>query len=117
MTKRQERKKLNNIPDDETGSVLKAYVKDGSDLSKPMNIDFFVVVPSKDNGEAVAQEIETLGFQTSVEFDDEAKEWTCYCNITIIPTYSNVVAIEKRLDDISKLFGGFSDGFGSYGNA
>ncbi|QTL36562.1 ribonuclease E inhibitor RraB [Pseudoalteromonas viridis] len=108
---------MDNIPNDETGAALKAYVKDGSDLSKPMNMDFFIAVPNKVKGDAIAQKVTKLGFQTSVEFDDEAQEWTCYCNKTIVPSYSNVVAIEKQLDEVSKPYGGYSDGFGSFGNA
>ncbi|WP_045390093.1 ribonuclease E inhibitor RraB [Vibrio rotiferianus] len=108
---------MHNIPDDETGLALKVYINNGSDLSKPMNMDFFVAVPSKAKGLAVAREVEKLGFQTSVEFDNEEREWTCYCNKTIIPSYSNVVAIEQQLDRVSKPFDGVVDGFGSYGNA
>ena len=105
------------FPNDETGEVLKGYVEKGSDLSKPMEIDFFVAIPSKEAGVRVIEEVEELGFKTSVEFDDETNEWTCYCTKTIIPNYSEIIEIEKKLSLIAQTHGGYADGFGSYGNA
>ncbi|MES9904409.1 MAG: ribonuclease E inhibitor RraB [Sedimenticola sp.] len=106
-----------SIPNDETGNALRQFVKDGSDLSEFMEIDFFVAIPSKQKGNEVALEARELGFKTSVELDVESGEWTCYCTKTLIPEYLEVVKIEKQLSTIAKLRGGYADGFGSYGNA
>lgn len=108
---------MTSIPNDETGNALRQFVKDGSDLSKFMEIDFFVAVPSKQKGNEVAFEAGKLGFKTSVELDVESSEWTCYCTKTLIPKYLEVVKIEKQLSTIAKSYGAFTDGFGSYGNA
>lgn len=108
---------MTHIPNDETGVALKQFVKDGSDLSKLMEIDFFVAIPSKQKGNKVALEAEELGFKTSIEFDVESGEWTCYCTKTLIPEYLEVVKIEKQLSSIAKQHDGYVDGFGSYGNA
>jgi regulator of RNase E activity RraB len=104
------------IPNDETGEALREILKNGSDLTRPMEIDFFVAVPSKKTGNQVALKAKALGFKISVEQDDETGDWTCYCTKTLIPEYSKVVKIEKQLSSISKVYGGYSDGFGSYGN-
>ena len=85
------------------------------DLSKPMEIDFFVAVPSKKSGNIVAEKIRNMGFKINVEQDDETGEWTCYCTKTLIPEYSEVVKIEKELTSIAQPYGGYADGFGSYG--
>ena len=35
---------------------------------------------------------------------------------TLIPNYYEIVKIEEELDNIAKLYGGYIDGFGSFGN-
>jgi hypothetical protein len=81
-----------------------------------MEIDFFVAVPGEEAGEAIAKRARSLGFATSVEQSAKTGEWTCYCTKTIVPSYENVVAIERQLDSVARARGGYSDGFGSYGN-
>jgi regulator of RNase E activity RraB len=110
------------IPDDATGDALKVIAEKGSDLTKPMKIDFFVAVPSKETGDKVALKARDLGFTTSVEMDDvdlddDGMLWTCYCTKVLVPEYDEVVKIEQQLDSIAKEFGGHIDGFGTFGNA
>ncbi|WP_375753776.1 ribonuclease E inhibitor RraB [Vibrio sp. HN007] len=108
---------MSQFPDDETGATLYQFQQHGFDLSKPLEMDFFVAVPSEGKGNLVALQADKLGFNTCVEQDEETKEWTCYCTMTLVPKYSEVVKIEEQLTKIAKPYGGYADGFGSYGNA
>lgn len=105
---------LNLMPDDETGNVLREFQANGIELSRPLEMDFFVAVPSKKSGDKIAVKVKCLGFKPSVEKDNETGDWTCYCTKTLIPEYSEVVKIEKELDSIAQPLGGFADGFGFY---
>lgn len=105
------------LPDDETGSALRRYVMEGSDLRRPMSMDFFALVPTENAGKKMVDVVQTLGFSTSVEYDQQTETWTCYCTKTIVPSYKAVTQIEEQLDLIAKGFGGRIDGFGSFGNA
>ena len=58
------------------------------DSFKPIEIDFFVFVPSKRLGDQVALEVDKLGFKTSVEQDEETGEWTWYSTKSLIPECS-----------------------------
>lgn len=107
---------IDSLPNDATGNALRQYVKEGSSLHRPMSIDFFVLLPSEDAGNQVAREVRELAFDTSVEYDEETKQWTCYCTKSIIPRYEAIVRIEEQLDSIAQGYGGRIDGFGSYGN-
>lgn len=107
---------MKTLPNDDTGNALKCIEENGSDLTKPLTMDFFIAVSSKSNGDKVANEVKNLGYQTSVEFDEETDSWTCYCTKTMIPTYPSVVASEQELDMIAQKYSGYIDGFGSYGN-
>lgn len=102
---------------DETANALQRLADTGSDLTKPMKMDFFVAVPSESAGQMVAIKAGDLGFETSVEQDSETGDWTCYCSKILIPEFHEIVNIEKQLNAISTQYGGYIDGFGSYGNS
>jgi regulator of ribonuclease activity B len=106
-----------DLPNDSDGDALRRLVRDGSDLSKPMTIDFAVAVPDKFAGEAVAERASSLGFRPHIYHDAKDDSWTCNCTKVLVPDYCAIVAIQKRLDEISRPFGGKSDGWGSFGNA
>jgi len=108
---------MTELPDNATGDALRRILYAGSDLSKPLEMDFFMAVPSEDAGNRVAKMAQQIGFTTKVERDEETSEWTCYCTKTIVPDYAEVVKMEETLDAIAKPFGGYIDGFGSFGNA
>ena len=108
---------MHSIPSDETATALKNYEVNGSDLTKPMEIDFFIAINSQAEGDLVSFKVQALGFKASVEQDIETSQWTCYCTKTIIPEYFKVSRIENLLDTIARAHGGYYDGFGSYGNA
>lgn len=81
---------------------MRRYVAEGSDLSRPMEIDFFVAIPNREAGEGVAAHTMELGFATSVEQDEATLEWTCYCTKTIVPSYAAVRTIGQQLDKIAR---------------
>ncbi|WLQ14319.1 ribonuclease E inhibitor RraB [Hahella aquimaris] len=99
-----------------TLNVLQQLESLGSDLSKPMVIDFFIALRSETDGEKIRSEVESLGFSFSVELDAESKEWTGYCSIKVVPSHEAISMLERKLHDIASKVGGKGDGFGSYGN-
>jgi len=105
------------IDADATRAALERIARDGSDLGRPLKMDFFVAVPDESSGHVVAARAATAGFETSVEQDSETREWTCYCTKVLVPSYQAVVAIEAQLDSLARDIGGYSDGFGTFGNA
>lgn len=108
---------MNQFPDDETGDALSQFQENGFDMSRPMEVDFFIAVPSEQAGNQLAREAKKLGFNVSVEKDDDSGEWTCYCTKRLVPEYTEIVRIEKDLDNLASSYGGYADGFGSYGNS
>jgi regulator of RNase E activity RraB len=103
--------------EDATWAALQRIAQDGSDLDRPLKMDFFVAIPDEASGQIVASRASTLGFDTSVEQDSKTSAWTCYCTKVIVPSYPAVIAIEAQLDALARDVGGSSDGFGTYGNA
>ncbi len=105
------------IPDDETGSAIQRWASQGSDLAKPMMIDFFIIVPTEEKGIYVTQLKELKDYKVTIEHDEESGIWTCYCSKEMIPRYSDLVMTESLMETIADLVGGEFDGFASYGNA
>lgn len=100
------------FPNDEDGQVLKMLYKQGVDFKELQNVDFFVAVPDKQNGEACLKTLRSDGFNCELEQDDETEEWTCYCSVQMLLTYEDIIAIQKRLDELSKPYDGYTDGWG-----
>lgn len=96
-----------------TVKALEVYKEHGSDLTKPMTMEFFVLLPSEAAATEIAKTCSSRGFATKVKHTPTVGGFTCYCEKTIIPSYENVRAIELELDSIARPFGGKSDGFGS----
>jgi hypothetical protein len=104
-----------DYPDDADGDALRRVAQDGSDMSKPMDIDFAVAAPDEDSSNAIAQAARVQGYRTDVHRGDDGK-WSCYCTRTMIATYDEVVRVQAELDALSRPLGGHADGWGTFGN-
>ena len=105
------------FPDDADGDALRRFVDGGSDLSKPMLIDFQIAVPNEAAGRSMAAAADKLGYATKIYDSPECSlPWTCECSKTMIATYESVVAAQRELAKFALQFGGYPDGWGSFGN-
>jgi hypothetical protein len=39
----------------------------------------------------------------------------CYCSKNIMLDYNEIISIQEQLNEISRPFGGYSDGWGTFG--
>ena len=89
----------------------------GFQMDHPMEMDFQVAVPSESAAQRVAEEARAAGYRPSVHDSPTCTlPWTCECTVVLVPTYEAVIAAERELDRIGRRFGGFGDGFGSWGD-
>lgn len=103
--------------DEGDGDALRRLLRDGSDLSKPMEIDFCILTPDEETGRKIAALAAPLGYQVKVSDNEFNDGWTCYCTRTLVPDYDTIIEIQATLDAIARPFGGKIDGWGSFGNA
>jgi hypothetical protein len=101
-----------SYPDDPDGDALRRVASTGADMSLLMAIDFFVKVPGREAGEAVARIASGAGYCTDLVYDED-DAWDCYCTKTMLPTYDGIVQAQRELDELSRPFGGQSDGWGT----
>src|SRR5260370_34232855 len=97
-----------DFPNDADGDALRR-VAERSDMSKPMDIDFAVDVPSKRSGEEVQRVAAQRGFRPTLHFDETDQRWTCYCAKQMVPTYEAGIAAQKELDKPSAAFVGYRE--------
>ncbi len=102
-------------PNDADGDALRR-VAERSDMSKPMDLDFAVDIPTQASGENVARLAAERGYKAAVELHEPSQRWTCYCTKRMVPTYDAIIEAQKELDKLSAAFGGHSDGWGTLGN-
>ena len=104
------------FPNDADGDALRRFVESGSDLAKPMSIDFQVAVPDENAAKGLAEIAYKLGYRVRLYPSPECSlPWTCECSARMMASYDAVIAIQKE-SDIASPFGGKPDGWGSLGN-
>jgi signal recognition particle subunit SEC65 len=105
------------FPNDADGDALRRIADLGSDLSRPMFVNFQVAVPDEESAKELAAVARKLGYRVSVyDSSDCALPWTSECSTRMVVTYESVLAIQDELAEISRPFGGFPDGWGTFGN-
>jgi hypothetical protein len=106
-----------DFPNDADGDALRRFIENGSDLSKPMLIDFQVAVPDEIAAGALAEAARKLGYHAKTYASPECSlPWTCECSTRMIGTYDGVIAVQQELARLAVPFGGHPDGWGSFGN-
>ena len=107
---------LRIYPNDADGDALQRVADHGSDMSQPMSIDFCVAIPDEISGKAVAEVATSSGYVTKVVKDHNGTSWTCYCTKEMVATYNAIIAAQDELNELSKPFAGYSDGWVTGGN-
>jgi regulator of RNase E activity RraB len=109
-----------DYPNDADGDALRQVVSIGSDMSRPMDIDFEIATPDEAAAERVADEVAKLGYRISIDFYDKEgtrDPWTCNCTRTMVAEYDAIIAVQAELDAIARPLGAYVDGWGTFGNA
>jgi hypothetical protein len=104
-------------PDDADGLALRAVAGSGSDLSRPMVIDFSIRVADEASGQRIAALVEALGFDPSIHHDPDRDAWSIYASKSMLATYAGVLAARTQLNQLVQPHGATCDGWASFGNS
>lgn len=107
---------MSDLPNDSDGDAIRLVIKDGADLSRPMEIDFHVAAPSAGIAEKVAEQANLCGFQARVVKDEGDGNYPTWCSKTMLLTYQAVIGAQTQLSELSIPLGAYSDGWGTFGN-
>jgi len=81
-----------------------------------MKIDFHIAVPDEQSGRKIADAAKVKNYDAKLDRDEETGDWTCSCSRTMLLAYDALLQAQEELDAISAPFGGFTDGWGTFGN-
>ena len=104
------------IPDDADGDAMRRVIEDGSDVGRPMDIDFMIACPDVAAAESIAPLAEAAGYGVSISVDEEDGAVTCYCVRRMLLDYDALMACQAELDEMGQKYGGWIDGWGTFGN-
>jgi regulator of RNase E activity RraB len=105
------------LTNDANDDAIRRLIEDGSDPTKPMFVDFRVAVPSEKKAQRMANAASKLGYKVhAYASPDCALPWTCECSTETLVTLEAIVAKETELGQLASPLGGFSHGWGSFGN-
>jgi len=108
--------KTPEIPNDADGDAMRRVIEHGSDLSRPMEVDFHIAAPNEEAARKIAAAASMQTFETKCSADVEGGKWTCSCSRIMLLVYDDLLRIQKVLDLLSQPFGGYVDGWGTFGN-
>ena len=101
-----------DFPRDADGDALRKLHDAGSDLSKPHNVDFYLCFVDENAARTVADRVRQLTVRAHVKLEEDGR-WTCFCQNTMVPSYDNIVALDRRLEALCREFGGEYEGWGT----
>ena len=107
---------MNTFPENADGDALRRLAESGVEMTSPMVIDFAVAIPDEPTGKAIALKAIEIGYKASVDQDSESSEWICYCSKSMFATYTGIINCQLELDKIAVAYGGFVDGWRTFGN-
>lgn len=111
---------MNSFPDDSDGQAIARLVAAGSDLTRPMFVDFAVAAKSIESAQSVAKAAERLGYHVKYSRDEDSnatkESWTVTCSTRLVVTHSAVVSIQDELAEIARPLDSYPDGWGTFGN-
>lgn len=104
---------MSQFPDDGNGDMLQALADAGVDLSKSLELDFYLVFPDKQKAETALNALTALdeGGEVELNFND-LEQWELIISLSMVPEHAAITAKEAELDKFAKKFGGYNDGWG-----
>lgn len=101
-------------PDDDNGKMLAAMADAGIDLTKALDVDFFLVFEDQRDAESAVEELAKSDLEGELELhlNDELGKWELIVCINMVPEYQAIVDQEFELNGFAAEFGGATDGWG-----
>ena len=97
---------------DEADRAAIAQLKDqGSDITKPTDVIFYLYFPTKAKAEKLRASISAMGFNVDIHQLDGYSEWTLVANKTMVPSEANILPLSHKFENMAASEGGAYDGW------
>jgi hypothetical protein len=108
-------KKATAANDSDSRAIARA-IETGSDLARPMKVDFHVAAPDEAAARHIAAVAKGRSFEAGVSMDPGRGTWTCSCSRSMVLDRDALLRVQDELNELSRPFGGHADGWGTFGN-
>lgn len=103
--------------DSGNADAIRRLAEDGSDLSRPMPVEFVAMLAGPCDVGEIGEAVERLGYEVEFYRDEEEDALECVCTRTMLVSEGSIAACERELSELFERFGAELDGWGSFGNA
>lgn len=92
--------------------VIRALTNNGSDITKPHDIDFNFDFSSLEQAASIARAIDAEGYIVKMYENDDGT-LTIEAKKSVVPSVENMQAITRRFEELTEKYGGHYDGWGT----
>jgi hypothetical protein len=85
------------------------------DLQKPLALEFSMVAPDREAGEAVARAATMRGYETELLRGSPPQRWVCRCVRAMLLTRDNLTSCQHELDQLGAPHDAHMVGWGTHG--
>ncbi len=106
----------NRFPSDENGDVLYNLFLQGMDLNTTKDVEYAIIFPDNNGAIKFADSCKSIGLSIYIEeYEGQTDfKYGVIATKSMLPTHSNITALETELGNKAKYFGGINDGWGFF---
>ena len=105
-----------SIAEQQDAQVIESLRRNGADVSKVHDIDFFLVFSRQSDATATAEKIRALGYEVvGVSQTSTAKQWEVHAKRKMVPELGAMQATTRALQALAEARDGYYDGRGTVG--
>jgi hypothetical protein len=108
--------RVEDIPDDVNGDVLRRMYGNGDSLTVARDINFSVIFSDEASAIAFCKATETNGSRVRYKFIEDGEEypWDVTASREMVPVHQDIDATEDYLASVAMPLGGQNDGWGCF---
>lgn len=101
------------FPNDDNGATLREMHEAGVDLSKPLDVDFYLIFKTQKDAEAMIAELaDSDETGTALEKNEVHDDWDLRCTVNMVPSHTQITLRESLFEKMAEKHGGLGDGWG-----
>jgi len=102
------------LPYDANGRVLRQMRESGDDLTKPREINFHFLFPTRSHAIGFIERVSDKSLTLRICWHEERGLWECTATRYMVPLHSEITALEAELSDLAGPLEGSPDGWGCF---
>ncbi len=97
--------------DDADRQVIAQLKAQGSDITKPMDVIFYLYFHTQAQAEALRASVSSMGFTVNIQRNDNPPAWALVANKTIVPDEDTILPLSHKFTALAASQSGVYDGW------